>query len=245
MAAPRWFSALSDALKNSPKSAIYTLATVDASASPPIPRVRSIVHREFISPTADSPLLVSTTDIRTPKIDQLVSIQPQPLPPGIARNAEIVWWFPGDDLNEQYRFSGTVHILPKAGHKLFKLFPRERLAPEKDDNGEPFDWESERIRVFNDKMGDVLRASFARPTPGSPLERYEDAEQWPVKLPKTTDVDDNDEKTKEHIKFALENFSLMVLEPITVERIELGVVPNRRTQWERSGKEWKERIVVP
>lgn len=202
------------------------------------------MHREFISPAPDSPLLVSTTDIRTPKIHELVSIQPQPLPPGVAaRNAEVVWWFPGD-LNEQYRFSGTIHILPRADHELFKVFPRERLAPEKDENGKPFDWESERLRIFNEKMGDVLRASFARPTPRSPMERYEDAEKWPAKLPKTTDLDDKDEDTKAQVNWALENFSLMVLEPVTVERLELGVVPNRRTQWERAGKEWTERIVV-
>ncbi|KAG8986529.1 hypothetical protein FRB90_003943 [Tulasnella sp. 427] len=242
MATPRWFSALSDALNKSPKTVIYSLATVDASVSPPIPRVRSIVHREFISPTPDSPLLVSTTDVRTPKICQLASIQPQPLPPGVSSNAEVVWWFPGDDLNEQYRFSGKIHVLPRTDHELFKSFPRERLAPAHDENGKEFDWEAERIRVFDEKMGGVLRASFARPTPGSPLEKYEDAEKWPAKLPKTTEVDD---ETKPHVEFALQNFSLMVLEPVAVERVELAVMPNRRTQWERAGKEWKEKIVVP
>jgi len=235
---PRWFLALSEALNKNIKSTIYTIATVDASVNPPVPRVRSIVHRTFIHPTPKTPLLISTTDIRTPKINELTSIT------GFERpNAEICWWL--QDASEQYRLSGVIHILPRPDHPLTPMFPAERLAPKTAEDGSPFDWEQERVRTFNEKMGGPLRAGFARPTPGSLLERYADADKWPTTLPKTYEVEKGDEKTRSLVEEAVKNFALLVMEPITVERVELGVVPNRRTKFEREGQEWKETIVVP
>jgi len=236
MAIPDWFKALAEVLSKSPKSTIYTVATVDASATLPVPRVRSIVHREFLSPSENLPLLVSTTDIRTPKIRELLSISGGP-------NAEIVWWL--SDASEQYRFSGIIHILPRPDHELFPKFPGKRLAPEKDENGASFDWETERLRVFNEKMGPALRASFCRPTPGSKIGSYDEGDAWPTKLPKTYEVLNEDEKVKAEVAQAVNNFSLMVLEPVRVERVELAVIPNRRTQYQKEGNQWKETIVVP
>ncbi|KAG8896995.1 hypothetical protein FRB99_008525 [Tulasnella sp. 403] len=238
MASPRWFTPLKDTLSKYPKSTIYTLATVDALVSPPIPHVRSIVHREFLTPTADLPLLVSTTDIRTPKVHEITSISNLDRP-----NAEIVWWI--QDSSEQYRFLGIMHLLPHPNHPLASTFPGQKLAPKVDENGKPFDWEQERVRVFDEKMGPALRAGFARPTPGSKLNSYDDAKAWPTALPKHTEVAEDDSKTRAQVDEALSNFALMVLEPLVVERVELGIVPNRRTKYERVVADWQETIVVP
>jgi len=242
MATPRWFTALSEALSKYPKSSIYSVATVDASSgSAPIPRVRNIVHREFIVParSAEPPLLVSTTDIRTPKIQELASItEGHP-------NAEIVWWIA--EANEQYRFSGTMHVLPEPHHPLAKTFPRDRLKPEigATEADTKAWWEAERVKVFNEKMGPALRAGFCRPTPGSKMDRYEEGEGWPTTLPKSYEVPEGDEKVKAQVEEALKTFALMVLEPNVVELVELGVVPNRRTRYEKNEDGWEENIVVP
>ena len=53
-----------------------------------------------------------------------------------------------------------------------------------------------RIEVFNEKMGGALRAGFARQTPGTPMESYDDLKKWPLKLPKTYEVKEGDEETK-------------------------------------------------
>ncbi|KAG8970202.1 hypothetical protein FRC03_010392 [Tulasnella sp. 419] len=234
---PRWMNALSKTLAEFPKSTIYTLSTVNASADPPIPHARSIVHRSFISRSEDIKLLVSTTDIRTPKIHEIRSIQPSN-----SSSAEIVWWI--KESSEQYRFNGVMHILPHPDHPLAKEFPRTRLSPGRNDKGEDWDWEKERIRIFDEKMGPELRASFARPTPGTIMGSYEEADKWVKELPKTGEVGDDD-KLKALIDVAVRNFALLVLEPIEVEWLELGVVPNRRTKYKKVDGGWEEAIVVP
>lgn len=200
------------------------------------------MHREFIVPEKDSesPLLVSTTDIRTPKVQELRSIAE-----GHA-NAEIVWWIA--EASEQYRFSGIIHLLPEPQHPLAGKFPLGRFTPKEAQEGADDLtewWEKERVQVFNEKMGPPLRAGFCRPTPGGKMDKYEDADDWPTKLPKTYEVSEGDEKLKGQVQEALRNFSLMVLEPLVVERVELGVVPNRRTKYEKDGSGWKETILVP
>jgi len=229
-----WFTALSDALRESPKSTVYCVSTVDTASNPPVPRVRNVVNREFLSPSPNLPLLVATTDIRTPKVRELSSGAPI---------TEVAWWI--EDVREQYRLSGVMHLLPHPLHPLINSFPGERLAPSKDETGAQFEWEKERIRVFDEKMSGPLRAWFAHPTPGGPLQSYEDAAGWTRSLPKSYEVDDGDEATRKEVDEALRNFALMVLEPITVERLELGTVPNRRTQFRRNDQEWLESIVVP
>lgn len=160
-----------------------------------------------------------------------------------------------------------MHVLPRPDHPLTAKFPAKRLAPAKDEDGkEDFDWEKERVKTFNEKIGATLRAWWAHPTPGSTMASYEEAEGWVKKLPKTYEVEDADEETKAQVAKAVGNFTLLVMEPIvggcalidtisvyapaynrlcTVERVQLGTSPNRRTKYELQGEEWKETILAP
>lgn len=107
-------------------------------------------------------------------------------------------------------------------------------------------WERVRIDTFNNKMGGALRASFCRPTPGSELPGgYESGKDWPETLPRSTDVPNGSDEEKNLIE-ALNNFALIVLEPVKVDRIELSVTPNRRTSWTlKANGIWTETILVP
>ncbi|TFY80476.1 hypothetical protein EWM64_g3540 [Hericium alpestre] len=64
--APRWYTVLSKILNETEKLSLYQLATVDAAHKP---HVRTLVHREFLTPlTAPAhPLMLTTTDIRSAK----------------------------------------------------------------------------------------------------------------------------------------------------------------------------------
>jgi len=93
-------------------------------------------------------------------------------------------------------------------------------------------------------MGPALRASFCRPVPGSPLSGYDAGKDWPDKLATSSKVEEGS-KEKEQVEIALLNFALVMFEPVRVERVELEVVPNRRTVWELIEGKWAESIVVP
>jgi len=232
---PKWMTALSATLETYPESKTYALATIGENS----PRVRHIVHRSFISPNGNVPLLISTTDIRSPKVSQIIPHR------GQSHNAEIVWWI--QEPNEQYRITGRVYILPISGHPLHSQFPAQRLAPEERENGDAAAWwEIQRIDTFDNKMGGALRASFCRPTPGSELPGgYESGREWPDTLPQSTEAERGSVDEK-NVWTALNNFALMVLEPVSVDRIELSAVPNRRTCWMLAGHGvWTERILVP
>jgi len=65
-------------------------------------------------------------------------------------------------------------------------------------------------------------------------------------LPRRADA--RDEATRKLIDAALENFALVVLEPLHVDLVELAVIPNRRTVWKKKESEeegWEEGLVVP
>ena len=157
------------------------------------------MHRGFIS-TAARPILLTTTDIRTPKARQISQ----------NANVELAWWFAG--AQEQYRIKGKAWILPsreaggldQAGsdvrdnacsdsmkaviqataRELLKTFPAERLSGT-DVN---FDWEKKRQEVF-ENIGAHMRATWARPVPGSKLEGgCEEARKWPEKLRNLSEI---------------------------------------------------------
>ncbi|KAF8333169.1 uncharacterized protein EI90DRAFT_2917471, partial [Cantharellus anzutake] len=209
----------------------YALSTVDQG----IPRVRSIIHRSVLHLEAPVPLLVSTTDIRTPKVGQILASD--------GNIAEIAWWIEG--ASEQYRITARTHILPSKNNPLYANFPFTRLSPHLDLEYAQQWWEEQRIDHFNNKMGGVLRASFCRATPGADLPSgYDTAKKWPQELPKYG-LTEHGTKEEGQVREALGNFSLLVLEPFAVDRVELGIVPNRRTQWDFKGEVWVEKIVVP
>lgn len=208
---------LSESMKQNKDSISYPLATIDQHSSPISPRVRFVVHRGFanerrqdgdgssnpIDDGAGNPLvgqtLLSTTDVRGPKGEQLVE----------NGSTEIAWWL--EPTKHQFRIRSHAFLLPPPGHPLKDKFPSERLAP-----FDGFDWEQERLRVFR-KMSPPLRASFVRPIPGTPLDQGEgsDPATYPKELP--TDLEAKTDKDKELVKQALEHLALIVLEPYSVD----------------------------
>jgi len=261
--APRWMLEIDKALKKDTKSTTYQLATIEIGAPeiPPTPHVRSLVHRGFLSlRSATQTLLLTTTDIRTPKTKQ------------IAQNArvEIAWWIPGTQ--EQFRIAGKAYVYPShefskdtavapevtesdigEGEKTLMEVAAQKLAwdfPARELGGESFDWEAKRVEVFEEMSGH-MKASWARPIPGTPLPGgYSAAKAWPETLPKLSEVKAGEagSETKGQVEYALKNFALVVIDPLEVDYVELGTVPNQRTKFHKeSGGEgkWVEEIVVP
>ncbi|KZO96456.1 hypothetical protein CALVIDRAFT_537230 [Calocera viscosa TUFC12733] len=173
------------------------------------------------------PLMITTTDVRTPKVKQVT---------GSSDKVELSWWF--SDPMVQFRITGVAHILPTPSHPLASSFPASRLAPSPD-----FSWEDERFKTYKTKMGGALRASFCRPVPGTPIDDYDVGKEWPEKIP--VPGEERTDEEREQTKLALSNFALLVIEPNAVEYLELKVVPNRRTKWTLEGEEWKKTIIVP
>ncbi|KAG9096359.1 hypothetical protein FRC06_008751 [Ceratobasidium sp. 370] len=238
---PRWLSHLTVILAENKKSTIYALATVDTEGRSPIPRVRHVVHRDILTTHPTRPLLITTTDVRSTKVHQL-----RTHPNTSGPTSEAAWWIAPASV--QFRISARTHILPAPSNQLHSDFPLQLLSSAGGgDSGPEYpetaaDWEKFRIKTFN-ALPAFLRASFARPIPGSVLANQEDAQIWPNSLPESDKAES--EEDRRHIKEALENFALLVLEPLEVEFLELGVEPNRRTRWNLSEKEWKESSVVP
>ncbi|KAF7367448.1 Pyridox-oxase-2 domain-containing protein [Mycena sanguinolenta] len=228
MAVPRWKVALEKALAAHSKSSVIQLASIDPST--PVPHVRSLIFRGWVSPTDNPthPLLLATTDVRTPKTAQMIANP----------HVQIVWWIDGSQ--EQYRIAGTAHIIPSPGHVLHKHF-LHTIQPFSE--GETYDWEAKRIEVFK-SMSPMMKASWCRPTPGSRLEGGEDeAKKWPTEL---EEPKPGDEEGKRLWEMSLSNFALVIVEPQDVDYIELKPIPNRRTRfWRPSEGVWNEEALVP
>jgi len=229
---PRWFTRLSSAVQQHPKSNKFTLSTVEPGTH--TPHGRYMMYREFIFPGSPAvPLIVVTTDIRSTKVAEL--------PPNaqLKPNGEAAWYI--SETVEQYRVSGIVHILPHPKHHLAESFPAARLAK----GGKGLDWEEYRRRIFNVEMPAFMRASFCRPPPGSPMKSYDEGKKWVKELPSEYEAENEEEKKL--VDEALSNFALVVLEPLSVDYVEMGITPNQRTIFDREvdDNKWSERIVVP
>ena len=173
------------------------------------------------------PLFLTTTDIRSSKAHQL----------HVNANTEATFWFPKS--NTQFRIAGLTYLLPQPSHPWHANFPWDVLSGGEDKG---IDWDLERLKVF-DNISGYLRATFARPLPGSSMESYDEANNWPVTIPKC--LEGECEEQLRNIEIALSNFALVVMEPTEVDLLELGPIPNRRTTWTKKSKEWEESIVVP
>ena len=203
------------------------LATVDGA----VPQVRSCIVRELISPDGNEhlPIILTTTDIRTPKVEQILAND----------TAQINWWI--EPSVDQFRLTGKVTLVPEPASRVFHSGGNvafQRLS------ADGFDWEAKRVQIF-DSLSDHMRASWCRPTPGSPMEGgYEEAKKWPETVPTTTGA--KNEKEKKLVEQALANFVLVLVEPTYVDWVQLGVVPDRRTLFHRGDDEsWTEVIVIP
>ena len=208
----------------------FQLASIDANN---IPRVRSCIHREFLGAKASPslPLLLSTTDIRTPKCVQILSNP----------DIECVFW--AESTQEQYRVTGKISIIPTPAHPYYAQFDPFRGPALTALKNEGIDWEEKRTESFN-SMSAHMKATWCRPAPGSKLDGgYEEGNKWPDKLPKLGEA--KNEEEKRNLEQALGNFALMVIDPVEVDFVELGVVPNQRTKFTREGGKWVEQIVVP
>lgn len=142
----------------------------------------------------------------------------------------------------QFRISARGVIIPDRdweGYEEYMKLAREVLG---DDVVDRIDWEAKRKEKFNEK-DPALRASWAWPLPASPLSSYEEAGEWTRTLPKLGEGKTVEEEKE--IERALGNFALMFFDPVRVDWLQLGVVPNRRTVFTKGGEDWKAKIVVP
>ena len=169
-------------------------------------------------------MLLTTTDIRTPKVGQILAND----------TVQVNWWI--ESSSDQFCLTGKVSLVPNASFGGSLAF--ERLS------ARGFDWDAKRVRVF-DSLGSHMRACWCRPPPGSPLKGgYEEAKKWPESVPATTGV--TNEEERKLVDEALGNFALILIEPNYVDWVQLGIVPNRRTFFTREDDEsWTETIVVP
>ncbi|EPQ27549.1 uncharacterized protein PFL1_05087 [Pseudozyma flocculosa PF-1] len=280
---PEWKQLLAEKIgkhiKDEKSLLYYALSTVEAQTSvhdAAKPHVRYVVHRGFVNEKRDgdasggiapqnpnfgsSPCLMTTTDVRTPKVQQLISqsgIRAQGTDGSHGGEGEIAWWIESAQL--QFRISGTLHVLPTEGHPLRSSFPYDRLTPPRapgSTSTEPFDWDGERSRIFN-KLNPGLLASFCRPTPGSAhpnLDALDTARPkddtsspWPLELPQPGK--EETEQQRQQLRESEKNFALLVIEPRSVDVVNLA--DDTRTIYElKPGQnaatgEWTKRRVVP
>jgi len=229
-------------------SVAFQLASIDPTGRNP--HVRSHIFRDFIysSSAGESlPLLVTTTDIRTPKVAQITSNP----------HVELAWWI--DGTKEQYRISGVAHIVPEPNNSVYTQFlhatqssslATANASPESAIallGKERFDWQAKRLEVFKTMSGH-MRASWCRPIPGSPLPGgLEEAKKWPETVTAPSDEDSAEEKARKQKLWdlAYTNFALLVIDPVEVDYVTMEVVPNRRWRNTKNANgKWDEQEVV-
>lgn len=231
VSAPRWFAALTTALglPENKGQIMYQLASVDANGNP---HVRTIGHRGFVEPEGSPhlPLLMSATDIRSPKVAQVLANP----------HVEVIWWLSGS--MEQFRVSGLVRLVPPPDAQL-PVQPTKVSSSAFDKiDGQGFDWEKKRLEAY-DGQPPFLRAGFARPPPGNIIENYDAGKSWPGVVAKLADAQNEEEKHA--YERGLRNFALVFIEPVEVDWLQLKEKPNRRTKFVRKGEEWSEYVAVP
>ena len=154
---------------------------------------------------------------------------------------EGVFWI--ESALEQYRVTGKMSIIPTPAHPYYAQFDPSRGPALTALKNEGIDWEKKRVESF-DSMSPHMKATWCRPVPGSKLDGgYEEGKKWPEKLPKLGEA--RNEEEKKNLERALGNFALMVIDPVEVDLVEYGVIPNQRTKFTREGEKWVEQIVVP
>ncbi|OBZ68612.1 hypothetical protein A0H81_11476 [Grifola frondosa] len=213
------------------RTTVYQIATVDEES---VPHVRSHMHRDILYPvdSPERPVILTTTDVRAPKVTQML------------RNSrvELVWRLAGSQ--DQFRIAGFAHVVPSSTHPSYDAFkPASYLDLSKfAEHG--FNWEKKRKEVWNEMSG-PFRALWCTPDPGSHLASHEEQKNWPQSVPKLGEAKTAEEKKNQEI--SLQNFALVFIEPVVVDWVQVGCVPNQRTKWTRKGStgEWTEEIVVP
>jgi pyridoxamine 5'-phosphate oxidase len=208
---------------------VFQLATVDDAGKP---CVRSLIHRNFLVPPSrpSFPVLVTSTDIRTPKVHQIAH----------ADTVELAWWI--NATLDQFRISGHARIFASpqssmsaplhAAVECVGINSREMAG---------VDWEAKRRELF-DAVSEEMRASWCRPTPGAPLEDGV-ANDWPIRVPKPNEA--KTDREKELAELALSNYAIIVIDPLRVDWVQMAIKPNQRTFFTRTEDGWSEEAVVP
>ncbi|KAI5453703.1 hypothetical protein NCC49_005522 [Naganishia albida] len=230
---PGWVEHFESQLKDHPSAKSYPFASVDPTTG--APKVRYVVHRSL---TPASSILLFTSDTRMNKISHLES---QPL-------AEGSFWI--EETGVQFRVAGKAYVVPSDADSSAlgkeKAGDVVRALRAQGDEASVDWWIAEREKSWGEGISGHLRATFARPTPGTPLNRVErKPDEWTETIKPTGETDEQ----KKEIARAKANFTLVALAPETVEMLELKVVPNRRTVWTRRQGEgengWDVQAVVP
>lgn len=178
----------------------------------------------------DLPLLVTSTDARTPKVAQLHASQ----------RVELAWWMEGSQ--DQFRISAFTRIFPSpalAGSAPTPVPPDAAALHALDSQG--FDWDAKRREAFA-HMSPKMRASWCAPhAPGTPLAGPDEQKGWPRSVPLEDEA--KTEEDRKNLEDALRNFALMLIEPVEVDWVALEA--NRRTVFKREGEKWTEQLVAP
>ncbi|KIY50508.1 hypothetical protein FISHEDRAFT_64717 [Fistulina hepatica ATCC 64428] len=218
-ATPKWHRAIANALAKSNNSNFIQLATITSGR----PAVRTVVVRDFIIPVSrpSRPLLLATTDIRMPKVAELVANM----------NVGCTWWI--SETREQFRIRGVAKIWKKT------CLCSARKPPAKDN----FNWENKAVEVFRN-MSPGMKASWCLPTPGTPLDTHPDSppDSWPTRI---VDPEEGDKQNRENWNRSLSRFALLLIEPSGVDYVELAVAPNKRTKFWLQGGKWHDQACVP
>lgn len=145
--------------------------------------------------------------------------------------------------------------MPNPAHALHSQFERA-LSRSQDGTGlalfKDEDWESQRLQMFKN-LSAHMRASWCRPVPGSRLKGgQEEAKNWPERVEDPSKhehlPDEEYNELLQNWNKSLMNFALLVIDPIEVDLVELGVVPNRRTRFFKTPGNyglWSEEELVP
>jgi len=207
---------------------VFQLATVDDAGKP---HVRSLIHRAFLVPPSRPafPVIVASTDIRTPKVIQIAH----------ADTVELVWWI--NATLDQFRISGRARVFAPPQHSISPLHRTVECAGIGALEIGGIDWEAKRRELF-DAVNEQMRASWCRPTPGTPLKEGE-ANDWPVRVPRPSEA--KTDREKELAELALSNYAIIVIEPLRVDWYQMAIQPNQRTFFTRTEDGWSEETVVP
>lgn len=232
---------INESIKKDKSTVYYQLATVNNDR----PAVRTVVHRGFVSERrpseeqswSDNPLdtksnlLITTTDVRSPKSIQLQQNQ----------HFEICWWIA--PANQQFRLSGKSYIVDKDSKP-------DTLSHLSITGTDSFNWQQERRRHFI-KIDPALRGSFQRPAPGTP--KANTTMTWrptldqvdPTSTPHDQKIDDQSLWTD--IQLAYDRFAIIVLDVYRVDFVQLGSPDTEtRTFYERkTDGSWSTTKVIP
>jgi hypothetical protein len=215
-------SLLIDNQSSGPISRYVSLATTSKDNWP---HVRTVVYRGMLGQSKNlkvsgelASLLILSTDNRSAKMEEVLH----------SNQSEMNWYF--NTTRDQMRLKGYIYLIPSPKYTKFKECMDQIPAWIKQ-----VPLESERQHVW-DTMSSGLRASFTWEQPGSlrnPTESF-------------TGVTTLDSSNAEAYQVGLDNFVLVLFQPILVDLVRLGTNPPfSRIQWTASEQEWTRQVVWP